>query len=403
MNVELIEALHQIEREKGIKAETLIEALEVALASAYHRNYGEDHEARVEMDRETGEIKVFKQDLDEEGNVIAEEEATPENFGRIAAQTAKHVILQRIKDAERDLMFDEYHEKVGDIVTGIVQQSDNRFTLVDLGKVEALLPNSEQMPGERYEHGARVKVYIVEVRKTSKGPQILVSRAHPGLIKRLFELEVPEIGDGFVEIKAVAREPGHRSKIAVHSLDRNIDPVGACVGSKGNRVRMVVNELRGEKVDIVPWSEDPKAFVSNALAPARVNQVIVDPVDESAVVVVPDNQLSLAIGKEGQNARLAARLTSLRIDIKSEAQFYKAQGGKEEEAEAAQEAEEEAEAVEETAVEEAVEETVLEEAAEAEEAAVEESPVEVEEPVEETVEEPVEETGEQEEPGEIGE
>lgn len=334
MNQELIEALRQIEREKGIKAETLFEALETALASAYHRNYGEEHAARVEMDRDTGEITVFKQDLDDEGNVVSEEEATPEDFGRIAAQTAKHVVLQRIKDAERDLMFDEYHEKVGDIVTGIVQQGDSRFVLVDLGKVEALLPSSEQMPGERYEHGARVKVYIVEVRKSSKGPQIMVSRAHPGLLKRLFELEVPEIGDGFVEIKAVAREPGHRSKIAVHSTDRNVDPVGACVGSKGNRVRMVVNELRGEKVDIVPWSDDLGVFVSNALSPARVKEVIVDEADESAVVVVPDNQLSLAIGREGQNARLAARLTSLRIDIKSEAQLRKAQDQDEEEAQA---------------------------------------------------------------------
>ncbi len=353
MNVELIEALRQIEREKGITAEALIEALENAMVSAYHRNYGEDHEARVEIDRETGEIRVFKQDLDEEGTVIAEEEVTPENFGRIAAQTAKQVILQRIKEAERDLMFDEYHEKVGDIVTGIVQQSDQRFTLVDLGKVEALLPNSEQMPMERYDHGARVKVYIVEVRKTNKGPQILVSRTHPGLIKRLFELEVPEIDDGYVEIKAVAREPGHRSKIAVHSTDRNIDPVGACVGSKGNRVRMVVNELRGEKIDIVPWSEDPKVFVSNALAPARVKEVIIDPVDESAVVIVPDNQLSLAIGKEGQNARLAARLTSLRIDIKSESQLYKQREAAKEEAveEAAEVLEEAEEEVEEEAVE----------------------------------------------------
>jgi N utilization substance protein A len=379
LNVELIEALRQIEREKGITAEALIEALENALVSAYHRNYGEDHDARVEIDRETGEIRVFKLDLDEEGTVVAEEEVTPENFGRIAAQTAKQVILQRIKEAERDLMFDEYHEKVGDIVTGIVQQSDQRFTLVDLGKVEALLPNSEQMPMERYDHGARVKVYIVEVRKTNKGPQILVSRTHPGLIKRLFELEVPEIDDGYVEIKAVAREPGHRSKIAVHSTDRNIDPVGACVGSKGNRVRMVVNELRGEKIDIVPWSEDPKVFVSNALAPARVKEVIIDPVDESAVVIVPDNQLSLAIGKEGQNARLAARLTSLRIDIKSESQLYKQREAEEEEVleEAAEVLEEAAEEV----VEEAVE--VLEEAVEVIEEAVEELEVETTEEEEE--------------------
>lgn len=392
MNVELIEALRQIEREKGITAEALIEALENAMVSAYQRNYGEDHEARVEMDRETGEIRVFKQDLDEEGTVVAEEEVTPENFGRIAAQTAKQVILQRIKEAERDLMFDEYHEKVGDIVTGIVQQSDQRFTLVDLGKVEALLPNSEQMPMERYDHGARVKVYIVEVRKTNKGPQILVSRTHPGLIKRLFELEVPEIDEGYVEIKAVAREPGHRSKIAVHSTDRNIDPVGACVGSKGNRVRMVVNELRGEKIDIVPWSEDPKVFVSNALAPARVKEVIIDPVDESAIVVVPDNQLSLAIGKEGQNARLAARLTSLRIDIKSESQLYKQREAAEVEVveEAAEVLEEAAEEVAEEVVE------VLEEAVEVISEAVEELEMEATEE-EASEEEQEEEAGENDE------
>ncbi len=327
MNVELISALRQIEREKGIKAETLIEALEAALLSAYQRNYGADHPARVEMDRESGEIRVFSQEFDQEGNLLSEEEVTPDNFGRIAAQTAKQVILQKIKEAERDLIFDEYHERVGDIVTGIVQQSDSRVTLVDLGKVEAVLPHSEQMPGERYEHGDRVKVYIVEVRKASKGPQILVSRTHPGLVRRLFELEVPEIEDGYVEIKAVAREPGHRSKIAVISHERNVDPVGACVGSKGSRVRMVVNELRGEKVDIVPWSDDPVVFVTNALAPARIKEVVIDPDEQSATVIVPDNQLSLAIGKEGVNARLAAKLTSMRIDIKSESQLARERAG----------------------------------------------------------------------------
>jgi N utilization substance protein A len=320
LNPELIEALRQIEREKGIQAETLINAIEAALLSAYHKNYGTTHEARVEMDRETGAIRVFSISTDEKGETV-EEEVTPENFGRIAAQTAKQVILQRIREAERDMMFEEYHEKVGDVVTGIVQQSDQRYTLVDLGKVEALLPTSEQIQGEKYEHGDRIKTYIVEVRKTNKGPQILVSRTHPGLIKRLFELEVPEIEDKYVEIKAVSREPGYRSKIAVYSKDRNIDPVGACVGSKGSRVRMIVNELKGEKIDIVPWDEDPKVFVANALAPAKVKEVRVNLEDESAEVIVPDNQLSLAIGKEGQNARLAAKLTGLRIDIKSESQY----------------------------------------------------------------------------------
>jgi transcription termination/antitermination protein NusA len=320
VNVEWLEALRQIEREKGIDAETIIQALEAALLSAYKKNYSTEEEARVEVNRETGSIHVFAEIGSEESGEVTEEEVTPSNFGRIAAQTAKQVILQRIREAERDLMFEEYREKAGDIVTGIVQQSDQRYTLVDLGKVEALLPVSEQMPGERCKHGMRIKVYIVEVRKTSKGPQILVSRTHPGLLKRLFELEVPEIAEGYVEIKAVAREPGHRSKIAVLSHDRNIDPVGACVGARGSRVRMVVNELKGEKVDIVPWREDPAEFVSNALSPAKVKEVRVYDDEELSEVIVPDSQLSLAIGKEGQNARLAAKLTGWRIDIKSESQ-----------------------------------------------------------------------------------
>ncbi len=319
MNVEWLEALRQIEREKGIDSETIIQALEAALLSAYKKNYTTEEEARVEVNRETGSIHVYAEVTGEDGE-ITEDEVTPKNFGRIAAQTAKQVILQRIREAERDLMFEEYHEKVGDIVTGIVQQSDQRYTLVDLGKVEALLPVSEQIHGERYKHGMRLKVYIVEVRKTSKGPQILVSRTHPGLLKRLFELEVPEIADGYVEIKAVAREPGHRSKIAVLSHDRNIDPVGACVGARGSRVRMVVNELKGEKVDIVPWSDDPEELVSNALSPSKVKEVIIHSDEELSEVIVPDGQLSLAIGKEGQNARLAAKLTGWRIDIKSESQ-----------------------------------------------------------------------------------
>ena len=255
---------------------------------------------------------------------IEEVEVTPENFGRIAAQTAKQVIIQRIREAERELMFDEYHGREGDIVTGIVQQSDQRYTLIDLGKVEALLPPSEQVRGERYEHGARIKTYIVDVRRTTKGPQIMVSRTHPGLLKRLFELEVPEIYDGLVEIKAVAREGGQRSKVAVVSHDANVDPVGACVGAKGSRVRMIVSELRGEKVDIVEWKEDPAEFVANAISPAKVKEVIVDPDNMTAEVIVPDNQLSLAIGKEGQNARLAAKLTGWRIDILSESQAMEA-------------------------------------------------------------------------------
>ena len=264
---------------------------------------------------------MYGQELDEDGNVIREWDDTPKDFGRIAAQTAKQVMTQRIREAERDLKYEEYAGREGDIVTGIIQQSDNRYTLLDLGKVEALLPQAEQVPYERYEHGARLKAYIVEVRKTTKGPQIVVSRTHPGLIKRLFELEVPEISSGVVEIKAAAREPGHRTKIAVWSNDPNVDPVGACVGARGARVRMVTNELRGEKVDIVPFSDEPREFVMRALQPAKVKEVHLDDLTGTATVVVHDFQLSLAIGKEGQNARLAARLTGWRIDIKSETQI----------------------------------------------------------------------------------
>jgi N utilization substance protein A len=263
---------------------------------------------------------VIAQELDEEGNVVREWDDTPNDFGRIAAQTAKQVILQRIRDAEREMKYEEYAGREGDIVTGIIQQTDQRYTLLDLGRVEALLPQAEQAQNERYEHGSRLKAYIVEVRKTAKGPQIVVSRTHPGLVKRLFELEVPEIVDGVVDLKAIAREPGHRTKIAVASNDPHVDPVGACVGARGSRVRMVVNELRGEKVDIVPYSDDPAEFVMKALAPARVREVRIDEESGTAEVIVPDFQLSLAIGREGQNARLAARLTGWRVDIRSETQ-----------------------------------------------------------------------------------
>src|SRR3954447_8521401 len=321
MNFELMEALRVIEREKGIHFEVLLEALANALVTAYKRMPNAAEEALVEIDIETGKIHVIAQELDEEGQVVKEWDDTPKDFGRIAAQTAKQVILQRIREAEREMKYEEYAGREGDIVTGIIQQNDQRYTLLDLGRVEALLPQAEQVPYERYEHGARLKAYIVEVRKTTKGPQIVVSRTHPGLIKRLFELEVPEISDGVVELKAVAREPGHRTKIAVWSNDSNVDPVGACVGARGARVRMVVNELRGEKVDIVPFSEDPSEFVMKALSPAKVKEVRIDETTATAEVIVPDYQLSLAIGKEGQNARLAARLTGWRVDIKSETQL----------------------------------------------------------------------------------
>lgn len=320
MNFELIEALKQIEREKGIDPNTILDALQAALISAYRKDYGFDQNIRVEIDEKTGKVKVLSIQKSEESGETVETEVTPDDFGRIAAQTAKQVILQRIREAERDIMYDEYSDRQGDIVTGIVEQTDQRYTLINLGKVEALLPPAEQVPGEKYNHGSRLKVYIVEVRRTSKGPQIIVSRSHPGLIKRLFELEVPEVYDGFVEIKSVAREAGYRSKIAVASGDSGVDPVGACVGPKGSRVRMVVNELRGEKIDIVQWSEDPAVFVANALSPAKVKEVVVDLEKNTASVIVPDFQLSLAIGKEGQNARLVAKLTGWRIDIKSETQ-----------------------------------------------------------------------------------
>ena len=321
-NPEMMDALNALAIDKGISVDVLFGALADALESAYKR-MPEAHEyAWVTIDPDTFEIRVLAQELDEEGEPVGEEfDVTPDDFGRIAAQTAKQVMLQRIREAEREMKYEEYAGREGDIVTGIIQQSDSRYTLLDLGRVEALLPQAEQVPYERPEANTRVKAYIVEVRKTAKGPQIVVSRTHPGLIKRLFELEVPEIADGVVEIKACAREPGHRTKIAVWSNDPNVDPVGACVGARGARVRMVVNELRGEKIDIVPFSEEPADLVMKALSPAKVKEVRLDDETGTAEVIVPDYQLSLAIGKEGQNARLAARLTGWRVDIKSETQL----------------------------------------------------------------------------------
>jgi N utilization substance protein A len=341
MNQDMINALKELEREKGIPFTTILDGLAEAMASAYkswrrQQDPELDEETfgvRAVMDPDTGDLRVWEQQLsiDEEGNVtvLAEKEVqvTDEFKGRIGAQTAKQVIYQKLRDAERDMTYEEFAGREGDIVTGIIQQDSHRYTLLDLGKVEALLPQAEQVPSEPYRHGERLKAYIAEVRKTTKGPQIVVSRTHPGLLKKLFELEVPEIEEGIVEIKAVAREPGHRSKIAVSSNEPGVDPVGACVGAKGSRVRMVVNELRGEKIDVVPWSPDPATYVANALQPAKVKEVRIDPDTQTASVIVPDYQLSLAIGKEGQNARLAARLTGWRIDIRSEAQFAEEQRG----------------------------------------------------------------------------
>ena len=336
MNPDMIAALRELEREKGITFETILAGLEEAMASAYKSWWKQQHPdledegfgVRASIDPESGDLRVWIQELAEteegEPEVVSEKEVevTDEFKGRIGAQTAKQVIFQKLRDAEREMTYEEFAGREGDVVTGIVQaqERDRRSMLLDLGKVEALLPHTEQIPSEQLRHGERVKAYISEVRRGTKGPQVVVSRTHPGLLRKLFEMEVPEIEEGIVEIKEVAREPGHRSKIAVASREPAVDPVGACVGPKGSRVRMVVNELRGEKIDVVPWSADPAQFVANALQPAKVKEVITDPTTQTAMVVVPDYQLSLAIGKEGQNARLAARLTGWRIDIKSETQ-----------------------------------------------------------------------------------
>jgi N utilization substance protein A len=319
----MTEALHALAEDRGISIDKLFGIMANALESAYKRMPDSYEYSWVTIDPSTFDIRVFAQEVDEDGEPFGPEfDVTPSSFGRIAAQTTKQILTQGIREVEREQKYEEYAGREGDIVTGIVQQTDSRYTLLDLGRVEALLPQAEQISmGPRTESGSRIKAYIVEVRRTAKGPQIVVSRTHPGLIKRLFELEVPEIADGVVEIKACAREPGHRTKISVWSNDSNVDPVGACVGARGSRVRMVVNELNGEKVDIIPYSEDPYEFVAKALSPAKVKEVRIDFDTGTAEVIVPDFQLSLAIGKEGQNARLAHRLTGWRIDIKSESQL----------------------------------------------------------------------------------
>ncbi|MBU3717151.1 MAG: transcription termination/antitermination protein NusA [Actinobacteria bacterium] len=321
-NLDMAEAVRLLANEKNISVDDLLQVLVDALATAYKRRPGAAEEVEVGLNPDTLEITFTAYDIDEDGNWINPRDDTPSKgeLGRIAAQTFRQVMGQRIREAERERKFEEYANREGDIVTGIVQQTDHRFALLDLGKVEALMPQSEQVPYERANPGTRLKAYIVEVRRTQKGPQIIVSRTHPGLVKRLFELEVPEIADGVVEIKACAREPGHRTKIAVWSNDNNVDPVGACVGARGARVRMVVNELNQEKIDIVPFSDNLPDFIAKALSPAKVTEVRVSDDRTQADVIVPDFQLSLAIGKEGQNARLAARLSGVRIDIKSETQ-----------------------------------------------------------------------------------
>jgi N utilization substance protein A len=370
MSREIIEAVRVIEKEKGIDGETLIHALEDALLAAYKKTPEASRHATVELDNE-GDFRVYSielpsdieerlieeareraitelealeaengershtlindDDLDIDWSDVSEdqikrEDVTPHDFGRIAAQTAKQVILQRIREAEREMMYEEYVDRVTEVVTGIVQQAgDRNNVLVDLGKVEALLPRSEQVDGERYEQGSRIKAVITEVRSGTKGPQVILSRRDPELIRTLFELEVPEIADGLVEIRGVAREPGYRSKIAVESHAQGVDPVGACVGPRGSRVRMVVSELRGEKIDIIPWNTEPARFIAKALSPARVREVLVDDETKEATVIVPEDQLALAIGKEGLNARLAARLTGWKVDIQSDAEFAQAE------------------------------------------------------------------------------
>ncbi|WP_110952943.1 transcription termination factor NusA [Anaerosinus massiliensis] len=342
MNAEFMQAFEQLGKEKGIAPEILFDAIEAALISAYKRNFSSAQNVRVSLDRVTGDIHVYARknivdvvensiveiDLAEAKKInynyeiddVIEIEVTPKNFGRIAAQTAKQVVVQRIREAERGIIYEEFSNRESDILTGIVQRIEQKNVFIDLGKAEAILAPSEQIPFEQYKHGDRVKSYIIEVKKTTKGPQILVSRTHPGLLKRLFELEVPEIHDGVVEIKSVAREPGMRSKIAVFSKDEDVDPVGSCVGHKGMRVQTIVDELKGEKIDIVKWNADPIKYIANSLSPAKVVSVEVNEIEKISKVIVPDYQLSLAIGKEGQNARLAAKLTGWKIDIKSESQ-----------------------------------------------------------------------------------
>jgi N utilization substance protein A len=344
MNLELIGALTELEKERGISKELLLDAIETAIVSAYKKNYGASSSSsvRVEFNQHTGDIRVYSRrvvvdevedetveisleearelDVNYELGDVVEREVTPADFGRIAAQTAKQVVIQKIREAERSIVYDIYSNREGDVVLGTVQRADQRQALVDLGDVEAVLPASEMIPGEVYRPHMKLRFYINEVRQTSKGPQIFLSRTHPGLLRALFELEVPEIQSGEVEIKSVAREAGNRSKVAVYSRDPDVDPVGACVGARGNRVQAVVAELGNERIDIVQWERDLSEFVKNALSPAKVLYVVTDEDEKVAHTVVPDDQLSLAIGKEGQNARLAARLTGWRIDIKSETQ-----------------------------------------------------------------------------------
>lgn len=344
MNKEFIAAIEDLEDEKGIPKEIVFEAIESALSSAYKKNYGPNQNVRVDIDKDTGDIDVYTimdvvEEVEDEYTQMSLEEAreidpnfevgdemlfkvTPGDFGRIAAQTAKQVVVQRIREAERGMIYDDFVEMIGEVVTGIIHRKSNDTIFVNIGRTEGILSQKEQVPGERFEVNDRIKVYIMDVKKTTKGPQVFLSRSHPGLVKRLFELEVPEIEDGIVEIKSIAREAGSRTKIAVWTEDENVDPVGACVGARGSRVQNVVDALSNEKIDIINWSEDPVTLISNVLSPAKVEAVYTDEDEKMATVVVPDYQLSLAIGKSGQNVRLAAKLCGWKIDIKSHTQYF---------------------------------------------------------------------------------
>lgn len=347
MNKEFIMALDELEKERHISKDIIIEALEVALVSAYKKNYGTNENVRVDVDRETGDVAVLmRRDIvdevfDEMTEMSLEEareidprydigdaiefQVMPNDFGRIAAQTAKQVVVQRIREAERGIVYDNYVEKQGQIATGEIHRISGDTIFVDMGKTEAIMPKHEQVPGENYRVNQRMKFFIMDVRRNQKGPQVFVSRSHPGLVKELFKLEVPEIKDETVSIMSISREAGSRTKMCVYSELEGVDPVGACVGPRGVRVQNVVDELNDEKIDIIQWSEDPYVLISNVLSPAKADEVIIisdDEKDKAAVAVVPDNQLSLAIGKEGQNVRLAAKVSGWKIDIKSHSQYY---------------------------------------------------------------------------------
>ncbi len=343
MSADLVYALQQIEKEKGISKEIIVESIEIALVSAYKKNFGVNQNVTVKFDSDTGEFRVFamkkitqnpQNDMLEvsieeakkiDGNLSEEDfleiEVTPRRFGRIAAQTAKQVVMQRLRDAEKGMIFEQFASKEEEIVSGIVRRMEKKNIIIELEKAEAIIPISEQVPGEKLNFNDRVKIFVLEVKKLTKGLQIIGSRTHPGLVKRLFELEVPEIADGTVEVRSISREAGSRTKIAVYSKEENVDPVGACVGQKGNRVQAIVDELKDEKIDIIKWSSDPAEYIASSLSPAKVFKVDVFEDEKSARVIVPDFQLSLAIGKEGQNARLAAKLTGWKIDIKSQSQI----------------------------------------------------------------------------------